>query len=254
MQDAFYIAAIGLQAQQQRLTAAANNFANIDTPAYKRQSVDFSTILGRSSVPAGAGAVTAADASAASVLRFDLSQGAVHGTARPLDLAISGPGFIEVALPADKTGYVRGGSLQINPEGGLSLPGGQPLKADVRIPGGAVNVQILPDGSVTGALSGETNARVLGQIELVTFANPEGLQYRGDGIFIAPEGGPEPVRVRPGEEGTQPLSPQSLEGSNVDMTSEMVSMSLIQRAYELNSHVAQIADELMGMANNMRRD
>jgi len=157
-------------------------------------------------------------------------------------------------LPGDKIGYVRGGSLQINSEGGLSLPGGQPLKADIRIPGGAVNVQILPDGSVTGALSGETNARVLGQIELVTFANPEGLQYRGDGIFIAPEGGPEPVRVRPGEAGTQPLSPQSLEGSNVDMTSEMVSMSLIQRAYELNSHVAQIADELMGMANNMRRD
>ena len=122
-----------------------------------------------------------------------------------------------------------------------------------RISGRSVNVQILPDGTVTGFMPGETAKKTFGQIDLVTFTNPDSLQYRGDGIYTAPDGAPEPARFHPGEDGSQLLAPQSLEASNVDMTSEMVSLTLVQRAFELNSRIAQVADELMGMANNMRR-
>jgi len=250
MLDAFYTAAVGLEAQQQQLNSAANNFANLTTTAYKRQTVDFSAILARGP----ASARNATEAQPVNLLHFDMTPGAIRATGRPLDLAIQGSGFIEVTLAGQKTGYSRGGSLQINSDGVLSLSNGQTLKADVRIPTGATNVQILPDGSVTVFMPGETTARTLGQLEIVTFANPDALTYSGDGIFTLPEGASEPTRTRPGEEGTQPLVPQSLEGSNVDMTTEMVSMTLMQRVYELNSRVAQVADELMGMANNMRRE
>jgi flagellar basal-body rod protein FlgG len=266
MLDALYISAIGLRAQQEQLNAVANNFANLNTTAYKRQSVDFAAILDRAAVSQGLDALSStgsltsvdpsnpANARPNSLLRFDLSSGAIHATGRLLDMAVSGAGFIAVDLPGNRTGYSRGGSLQVNAEGGLSLPTGQALKADVRIPSGAGNVQILADGSVTATVPGETTARVVGQIELATFTNPDLLAYRGDGIYMAPDGMAEPANARPGEQGTEPLVPQSLEGSNVDMTTEMVSMTLMQRVYELNSRVAQVADEMMGMANNMRHE
>jgi flagellar basal-body rod protein FlgG len=249
-----YIAAIGLQAQQEQLNATANNFANLNTTAYKRQSVDFSAVLDRGIRTAGATVVSPADGKPASLMRFDLSPGAVHATGRALDVALSGTAFIPVELPNDKTGYSRGGSLQMNADGGLSLPSGQALKADIRIPTGATNVQILPDGTVTAFVSGGMTAQVLGRIELATFVNPDLLIYGGDGIFTAPDGTADPTLAPPGENGTAPLSPQSLEGSNVVMTNEMVSMTLMQRVYELNSRVAQVADEMMSMANNMRRE
>jgi len=254
MLDALYISAIGLRAQQEQLDATANNFANLSTTAFKRQSVDFSALLDRGpAVTGSAGPVSTGDALPNSLQRFDMTQGEVHATSRALDIAIVGPGFLEVELPDNKIGYSRAGSLQVGADGGLSLASGQALKADVRIPTGATAVQIQADGSVTAQLPGESAPRVVGQIELATFANTGGLQYRGDGIFVAPEGTADPTRARPGEGGTQPLATQSLEASNVNMTDEMVSMTLMQRVYELNSRVAQVADELMGMANNLRR-
>jgi flagellar basal-body rod protein FlgG len=250
MLDAFYISAIGLQAQKAQLDAVADNLANLGTTAYKRQFVDFSAILDPSAP--GNGTDATSETRPIRRLRFDLAPGAIHSTGRPLDLAISGDGFIEVELPDSRTGYTRGGSLQINADGGLSLLSGQPLKADIRIPGDARDVQVLADGSVTAVLSGESTPTVLGQIELATFATPDALQYRGEGVFIAPEG-MEPTHTRPGEQGTQQFAAQSLEGANVDMTNEMVSLMLMQRAYELNSRVVQVADELMGMSNNLIR-
>src|SRR5689334_19211602 len=120
MLDAFYISAIGLQAQKAQLDAVADNLANLGTTAYKRQSVDFSAILDPSAPGNGADAATS-ETRPIRRLRVDLAPGAIHSTGRPLDLAISGEGFIEVELPDNRTGYTRGGSLQINADGGLSL-------------------------------------------------------------------------------------------------------------------------------------
>lgn len=252
MLDAFHISAIGLQAQKAQLDALAGNLANLGTTAFKRQSVDFSAILDRVSIAHDAGAVSMADARPIRLLRIDLAPGEVHTTGRLLDVAIIGAGFLEVELPDRQTGYSRGGSLQIDTDGALCLPSGQPLKADIRVPSGASDVQVLADGSVTAVLAGENTPTVLGQLELATFSNPESLQYRGEGVFMAAEG-VESVRTRPGEAGTQPLAVHSLEASNVNMTDEMVSLMLMQRVYELNARVAQVADELMGMSNNLMR-
>jgi flagellar basal-body rod protein FlgG len=250
MLNALYISAVGLRAQQEALNATANNFANINTTAFKRQSVDFSAILDRAPV-GSSDVINAADTRPNDLMRFDLTPGVAHATGRALDVAIVGTGFFEVELPDNKVGFSRAGSLQINADGGLSLASGQALKVDVRIPNGASSVQIQSDGTVTAVMPGETNARVLAQIELATFTNAESLQYQGDSIFTAPEG-VEPIRVHAGDDGTQPLATASLENSNVNMTDEMISMTLMQRVYELNSRVAQAADELMQMANNMR--
>jgi flagellar basal-body rod protein FlgG len=259
MLDALYIAAIGLQAQKEQLDAVANNLANVGTTAFKRQSVDFSAILDRASPLSGANVVDAAAARANRLQRFDATPGDVRQTGRPLDVAILGPGFFEVELPGDKVGYSRVGSFQVNADGMLALSTGQVLKSDVRVPGDAHDVRVLADGSVTAVIPGDVKSTdtvapitVLGQLELAMFTNPESLTYQGDGVFTVPDG-MDPTRARPGEEGSQALATGSLEGSNINLTDEMVTMMLMQRIYELNSRVAQVADEMMGMSNNMRR-
>jgi flagellar basal-body rod protein FlgG len=251
MLDSLYIAAIGLQAQKERLDALANNLANTGTTAFKRQSVDFAALLDRAPRITGAEATSSVDSRAGRVLRVDVSQGEVHSTGRALDVAVVGAGFIEVQLPGEQTGFTRVGALQIDGDGQLCLPSGQALKNDIRIPNEARGVEVLPDGSVVGKISTDLEPTVLGQIELALFANPEALEYRGEGIFTArPD--MEPIRVRPGEEGSAELAVRSLEGSNVRMTDEMVSLMLMQRAYELNSRVVQVADELMSLSNKLR--
>jgi flagellar basal-body rod protein FlgG len=253
MLDALYIAAIGLQAQKEQLDALANNLANLGTTAFKQQSVDFSSILDRAPAARGTDAVATADARPNRLLQTDLAQGEVHATGRPLDVAIVGPGFFEIELPNQQVGYSRAGALQVNADGVLGIANGQALKADIRVPNGASDVHVLPDGSVRALLPGDAVSTVLGQIELTTFQNPELLQYRGEGVFVAPEG-MDSTRLRPGEEGSNQLSVRSLEGSNVRMTDAMVSLMLMQRIYELNSRVAQVVDEMIGMSNNLRRN
>jgi flagellar basal-body rod protein FlgG len=251
MLDAFYISALGLQAQKEQLDVVANNLANVGTTAFKRQTRDFATLLDRVHGTESVQALEA-EGSGLPAQRLDFTQGEVHATGRALDVAIVGPGFIEVQLPGEQTGYARNGALQIGEDGALELISGQTLRADVRVPSGASDVRVLADGTVTALLAGDSDPSVLGQIELAMFSTPERLQYLGQGIFTAPDG-IEPTHARPGEDGTSALVAESLEGSNIRMTEEMVSLMLMQRIYELNARVMQVADEIVGMSNNLRQ-
>jgi len=255
MMDALYISAIGLQAQKEQLDAIAGNFANANTPAYKRRTVDFASVLDRGLATRSSDrSANAGEARAARIVRFDLAQGDIRQTGRALDLAILGPGFIEVDLGAGARGYSRGGSLQVNADGMLTLANGQVLKADIRIPHGATAVEISTSGQVTALLEGDRAPTVLGQLELALFPNPEALEYGGDGVFIARAGSAEATVMRPGDTGVGTLATKSLEGSNVRMVDEMVSLMLMQRVYELNTKVVQAADEMMALTNSIRRN
>lgn len=252
MLDALYISAIGLQAQKEQLDALASNMANLGTTAFKRQSVDFAAILDRIPSTQSVDAITPEQPRPNRAVRIDQRAGDVRATGRTLDVAIVGPGFFEIALPGDRIGYSRAGALQVDSNGVLGLINGFALSGDVRVPTDARDVRILSDGSVIATIPGDDAPTVVGQIELAMFANPERLKYRGDGVFEAPSDA-EPVRARPGEEGSEPLIVGSLEGSNVNVTDSMVELVLMQRIYELNSRVAQAADEMIGLSNNMRR-
>jgi len=251
--DALYVSAVGLEAQKQQLDALASNLANLGTTAFKRQSIDFSSILDRATAAPALEATGETQARPLRQWQVDLRPGEVRATGRSLDIAIIGAGFLEVELPGEQTGYARAGSLVVNADGALSLRSGQVLKGDIRIPAGASDVAVLADGSVVARLPEDDVASTVGQIELAVLTNPERLQYRGEGVFTTDDETTEPLRTRPGENGTQTLATASLESSNVDMTDEMVSLMLMQRVYELNSRVMQVADELMGMTNNLRR-
>ena len=252
MLDAFWVSAVGLQAQKDQLDTVASNLANTNTAAYKRRSVDFASLVGRvASVPdvAGAGAST----STTGAVRIDMAPGEVRATGRPLDVAITGIGLFEVSLPDGRVAYSRGGSLQINEDGMLTDPSGHVLKADIRIPRGTTFVEVLPDGTVQALLEGDKAATRLGQLELVAFHSSDALAPVGNGLYELRHTAMEPARAWPGQDWAGTLAARSLEGSNVRMVDEMVGLMLAQRVYELNAKVAQAADEMMGLTNSLRR-
>lgn len=257
MLNSLYVAALGMQAQKLQLDVVSNNLANANTPGFKRERVDFSSILDQqaassvetqSVVPANQ-----VDAGVLGVVRRDLSQGQLRATDSDMDVSINGAGFIEIQLDDQRVGYVRGGRLSINENGYLTTSDGHLLKADVRIPSGATELKIDKNGAVTARLGSDASITELGRIPLVSFANPDSLSYLGSGAYEVSERTADPLRGMAGQDGLGEIASGKLEISNVKLVDEMVSLMLSQRVYELNSRVIQTTDEIMSLTNNLRR-
>ena len=107
---------------------------------------------------------------------------------------------------------------------------------------------------VVSAMQANQSAPVeLGQIQLATFANPAGLENQGRSLMLPTHASGQAVVGTPGTLGLGTLSQGFLEMSNVKVVEEMVDMISAQRAYEINSKSIQAADEMLQMANNLRR-
>jgi flagellar basal-body rod protein FlgG len=258
MYKALSIGATGMRAHQQNVDTIADNIANANTPGFKKGRVDFVDLMVRegSRLAAASGAPLAAGVGVGvgvgSVAKvFDA--GDMKKTDAPLDVAIDGQGFLAVALDDGTPAYTRGGSLKVNKDGLLCAPSGQPLRLAIRIPDNAQSVVIARDGRVTATLANGSSPVELGQLELVRFANPSGLDAAGEGLYRATELSGEAQSASPGEDGAGAIVQGFVEGSNVRMVDEMVNLMLAQRAYQASVKVVQSADEMLGMINNMRK-
>ncbi len=259
MNGAFFIGATGLRTQEQALDAAANNIANINTPGYKRAEVRFSELVpppADAADPANlviGGGQTAglSGVTAISTSRI-FTQGELRPTGKALDLAIQGEGFIEVLGPDGQEMLWRGGALKVNADGFLATANGAPLKALIAVPAEATQLTIGRDGRVLATLDGQAAPAEIGRIDLVTVRDTSSLAILGDGFYRAETPG-DLSASQPGVEGAGQLVQGSLEASNVELTNEMVSLMLTQRAYAANSQVIQAGDQLMSIANGLRR-
>jgi flagellar basal-body rod protein FlgG len=102
-------------------------------------------------------------------------------------------------------------------------------------------------------LAGQTTSQQIGQIQLARFANPAGMSSVGRNLFLATPASGDPTVATPGTQGLGTISQGFLEGANVKVVEEMVNMITSQRAYEANSKAIQTADDMLGIANNIRR-
>ena len=259
MSGAFAIGAIGLETQQRALDAIANNIANLNTDGFKRSDVRFADVVASRAEPT----TIAADLShepdrLAGVLldtRFRLDdQGALERTGRALDLAIDGPGLIELMGPDGRALLWRGGTLRVNPDGLLASEGGLALRAAIAVPQDASALTIAADGTVAATLPDSAEPVELGRIALVRVTNATMIERLDGGFYRLDESDGEPaVEVVPGEDGAGTLVQGSIERSNVALTDEMVRMMLVQRAYAANAQMVQAADQMMAIANGLRR-
>jgi flagellar basal-body rod protein FlgG len=238
-------AASGMAAQRQRIDAVANDLANANTTGYKRVRVGFRDLVyqqgGR---PAAPGVRTGSGAAAIDAGRA-FEQGALRNTGPPLDLAIQGPGFLRVRLADGTPGLTRDGALGLDARGRLTTGTGQLLQPQITIPAGIGEDQVAvgPDGTVRAA------GRPVGRLDLVTVRSPQGLRPVGDNAFAAtPESG------APQRAGTATTLRQGeLEASNVDIAEAMVGIIESQRAFDLASKAIHTADQMMGVANEVKR-
>lgn len=258
---ALYTAASGMKAQQMNLDITSNNLANVNTSGFKSFRTEFedlhyqmlrqpgsqvaNNILSPEGTEVGMGANVVGTPRS-------FSQGDFQLTENPFDLAIQGDGFFRISMPDGSYGYTRDGSFKVDVNGNLVTDNGFLVDPSITIDQNASNITVGTDGSVSQTVNGITN--VVGQLQLVRFVNPVGLQTIGKNLFRqTPASGQEITGVAGTDPGFGTIAQGMLEMSNVRVADEMIRMIVSMRAYEANSKAIQSADEMLQIANNAKR-
>lgn len=258
---ALSVASTGMAAQQLTVEVIANNLANVSTVGFKKSAWNFQDLLYHTVKAAGTttdvgttpvGIQLGSGVRAVSVHRT-FKQGDFRETSSPLDLAIEGEGFFQVSLPDGSTAYTRTGSFKMDSEGNVVTSEGYPMLPNIAVPANTQTLTVNAAGDVSALTAGGTVPTVIGTIELARFVNPAGLNSLGKNLYQETAASSSPTTGTPGLDGLGTLMQGALEGSNVNIAEEMVSMIVAQRAYELNSKAIQTSDEMMGIANNLKR-
>ena len=214
--------------------AVAHNLANVSTNGYRAAASSFRA------VPVQGDGLPTRTFVVDSTTGANYAPGPMQHTGRDLDVAVQGAGWIAVQLENGGEAYTRNGSLQISPNGMLQTRNGLNVLGDggpISIPPDSV-VNIANEGtvSVVSTVPPPKSVNAVGRIKLV---NPdEKLLVRGgDGLFRLAEGGsadPDP-KVK--------LASGALEGSNVNVVEEMITMISLARQFDLQMQLLNNAQK-----------
>ena len=242
-----YTAATGMMVQWEKMDVVTNNVVNASTTGYKKDGLLSSTfeevLIERTGDPYLLNMSEAVGPFSFGThideIHTDFSEGNYESTETPGDLAITGNGFFTVETP-DGERYTRDGHFHASQEGFLVTADGYYVLGE----NGRVQV-----GSGEFAVDGQGNIAVGGEmrdaLRIVQFEDPEGLRKQGNNLYYSYNGeipvGADNYKVMQGY----------LEGSNVDIATEMVDMITVYRAYEANQKILTMTDETLGMAVNL---
>ena len=259
---ALYTAATGMNAQEINVATISNNIANVNSTGYKKSRAEFQDLLYQNLRLVGTlspngnqiptGSQLGLGTKLGSVAKI-YTQGDFIQTQNQLDLAITGKGFFQIALPDGTIAYTRAGSFKMNNTGQVVTADGLPLEPAITIPQDALQISIDQNGSVSVTQPGAVAPTVLGTIQLATFQNQAGLQAIGNNAFQQTDASGAPTVGNPNSDDRGKTQQGFLEMSNVSVVEEMVNLISAQRAYEMNSRTVQTADEMLQTANNMKR-
>lgn len=256
-----WTAASGMAAQQLNVDVIANNLANANTAGFKKSRSDFQDLMYQTlRMP---GAATAAGTQLPTGIQVGMgvkpmgvnkifTQGDYSQTGNELDLSIEGEGFFRV-LSNEEEVYTRAGNFKLDSEGYVCTAAGDRLQPEVTIPATTVSISIDAAGRLVAYGHDMSTALAQYDLKLYTFTNPAGLYSMGRNLFRPTEASGEATEGTPNSDGVGSISQGYLEMSNVNVVEEMVAMITAQRAYEINSKAIQTADQLLQMANNVKR-
>jgi len=257
-----YTAATGMKTNQLYVDNIANNLANVNTTGFKKSKLEFEDLLYQTLVEPGSGTEEGAKHPAGLQVGVGVraisnqkvhTQGNLTQTGNQEDMAIAGDGFFQIMTPDGKMAYTRDGSFKISEDGTLVNSQGYMLEPEIVIPEGARGLTVDEFGRVYVTLEGEGLSEEIGQLELARFINPGGLKSLGQNLFeMTPASGIPEIGV-PGEDGIGTVRAGYLETSNVQLVEEMVNMIVAQRAYEISSKAIQTSEEMLQMANQLKR-
>lgn len=280
MMRSLWSAASGMIAQQTNLDTIANNLANVNTTGYKKDTVEFKSLLYQTlqspstnnagenkPVPAQVGLGTRT-----SSITTVFTQGSLQETSNTTYMAIEGSGFFKVRDNDGNICYTRDGSFSFQAvDGGMMLctSQGYPVLDQnnntivIASPARVEDVTVDQEGNIfvasgnngqSVALTNTVNGQSYNQkIGLVQFNNPAGLSSIGGNMYQVTAASGQAIEESTTEGITKSLVHQGyIEMSNVQVADEMVNMIVAQRAYEMNSKAIQASDEMLQQANNLR--
>ena len=207
------------------------------------------------------------------------TQGTIAVSASPTDLALQGDGFFVLEGPGGERLYTRDGQFSVNAANELVSAGGERVlgfasDSNFQPQTGELSPLIIPenrtaadadgqavtmtdfsigdDGQVRGRFSDGTS-RALGQIRLARFANPSGLEARGNNQYATGVSSGLPIESNPGDSGAATLTPGATELSNTDIGGNLVDLATASVAFRANLHTIATADEMFESLLNLGR-
>src|SRR4051794_3819247 len=232
MANGLQIAASGLIAQESRLDTIANDIANVSTVGYEQSRTAFSEVLGTS------GGVRTDD------IGKTADEGAFATSDNPIAVGLDGSGYLQVRSANGAIALSRDGDLHIDGARNLALANGAKLDPPISVPANVdpADISIGRDGTVSAA------GRTLGKLTLVDVPAPDALARTPDGLMTttAGSGATTPATGITIQQGV-------IEQSNVDLATALTDMMDAQRSSQLASRALHPQDQLLEMANGIRR-
>jgi flagellar basal-body rod protein FlgG len=254
-------AATGMSAQESNVNTISNNIANANTNGYKTQRTEFEDLTYQTIREAGArsssgsmymvGQQVGSGARVSATRRIN-KMGSPLATNNPYDLMIMGDeGYFGVQV-GDEIQFTRDGSFTVDAQGVLKTRDGHPVVPFVTIPPNTKSLNIASDGKIQAFLTSQTEPIELGQIPVFVFVNPAGLMDQGGNLTKKSTASGEPIQIVAGTQNAGAIQQGYLESSNVSIMNEMTGLIKAQRAYEMNSKVMGVADQMLQTVNNIR--
>jgi len=255
-----------MKSLQLAIDTISNNLANVNTTGYKKQRVEFKDLfyqrLDSKDNSDGLGAPVNIEVghgvkTGAMVRRF--SNGAFQATDNPFDMALQGIGFFEVQNENGDMMYTKDGSFKM----GLTDQGKRLVTSDgypvqgidgpINLEGEIEEFKVERNGVINVKFANQEGDafQQIGQLKLVKIPNPAGLESKGLNLFKVTGASGNPVLADDNSAGE--VVQNYLEASNVQVVEEMINLITAQRAYEINSKAIQTSDQMLELANNLRR-
>lgn len=258
---ALHTAATGMAAQESNVNTISNNIANVNTTGFKKARTEFDDLLYETVQEAGAKSSGSTEynvghqvgsGAKVSATRKIHSQGGTQITNNAFDLMVNGEGFFGIVSPNGELKYTRDGSFNVDAQGNLVTRAGHRVFPGIVVPPNVMKVNIAENGDVQAFTRDSVEPAELGQIPVFTFVNATGLRSEGGNILAATAGSGQAIQNVAGENGSGVVVQGAIEASNVNVMNEMTDLIKAQRAYEMNSKVMGIADQMLQTVNNIR--
>lgn len=254
-------AATGMAAQEANVNTISNNIANVNTTGFKKERTEFESLHYHTVKEAGSRTSSnsvhnvghqVGSGTRVSGITREFTQGAPQLTNNPFDLMINGEGFFGILLPDQTIAYTRDGSFNVNSQGVMVNKQGYVLTPNLQFPPNTVSVSITEAGIVEAFIKNQIEPVNVGQIPVFTFTNTTGLKALGGNNYRPSLSSGPPIQNIAGESNAGIIRQGALEASNVSIMNEMTNLIKAQRAYEMNSKVMKVADEILQTVNTIR--
>ena len=249
----------GLRSFSTAMTVVSDNIANTGTTGFKANEIRFADLVSSSYSTISSYTDREGSGSRTFAILTDFAQGPIINTSNWSDLAINGEGFFKVQDPTSgKIYYTRDGSFHLDKDGYIVTPMGMQLldkdgnPISVGNPQDYASFSIDTSGKIT-AIKNDNTIEEKGQIGLFKFPDPNGLRRVGNNLWEITSLAGDEIAGNPGDNGFGTIMSFAIEGSNVDLSEELVNMIIYQANFNANSKVITTASDMLNTTVNMVR-